>query len=180
MTVEKALNWAKKQSGKYVQPCKTAGCKYNQDHIGDMACTTPNPIPEADDVKRGDVEDGHSFWNFYCMRFVRSCYGASAEFPKAENMYQILKQKNLIKVDADIPLGALVFWHWSTFGHIGIYTGNGKVIHTGVNPALKKKGIRESVIKDVTEVLNVYNKAEKISNSYNGWANPPVNWLASI
>ena len=175
--VELALAWAKNQIGKYVQPCRTIGCKYNPNQAGNIACKTPIPAPDKDDVKKNNIEDGHSLWNFYCMRFVRTSYGVQSEYPKAEDMYQALKQKGLISTDINIPVGALIFWHWSSFGHIGIYTGNGKVIHTGVNPKLNKKGIRESALGEITEVLNGYNIAEGQKTSYLGWAYPPENWL---
>ncbi len=174
---DQALTWAKSQIGKYVQPCRTLGCKYNLDQSRSVACSTPQPAPDADDMKKGNQEDGHPLWNFYCMRFVRTAYSAPGEYPKAEDMFQALKQKGAISTNMDIPVGALVFWHWSTFGHVGIYSGNGNVIHTGVNPALKKKGIRESPIGDITDILNGYNHFEGIETSYVGWASAPNNWL---
>lgn len=175
--IASTLAWAKAQLGKYVQPCNTAGCKYNLSQSGEMACKTPSPSADADDIKKGDAEDGHPFWNFYCMRFVRTSYGAPAEYPKAKDMHDALKGKGLISIDSNIPIGALVFWYWSTFGHIGIYTGDGKVIHTGVNPDLKRRGIRESSLSDVTDVLDGYNHYQKPQTSYLGWALAPDNWL---
>lgn len=175
--IESALMWAKAQLGKYVQPCNTTGCRYNLSQSGEMVCKTPNPSADADDIKKGDAEDGHPFWNFYCMRFARTAYGAPAKYPKAKDMYDALKGKGLISTDNNIPVGALVFWYWSTFGHIGIYTGNGKVIHTGVNPRLKKKGVRESPLGDITEVLDGYNHYQKPQTSYLGWAHAPENWF---
>lgn len=74
-------------------------------------------------------------------------------------------------------MGALVFWHWADYGHIGICTGDGKVIHTGVNPKLKRKGIRESPLEEITEVMNEYNKVGGRIPSYLGWAHPPETWL---
>ena len=176
--IDKALMRAKAQLGKYVQLCSTSGCKYNLIQSGSIACRTPNPAAEADDIKNGDAEDGHPLWNFYCMRFVRTAYGVPSEYPKAENMYRALKQKGAINTDNGIPAGALVFWHWTSFGHIGIYTGDGKVVHTGVNPQLKRKGIRESPLQEITEVMDEYNKIGGQIPSYLGWAHPPENWLA--
>ncbi len=174
-----ALAWAKAQSGKYVQPCHTTGCKYNLNQTGgNAACKTPNPAPDADDIKKDNTEEGHSLWNFYCMRFVRTAYGAPSEYPKAEDMYQSLKKAGAITVDRNPPAGAIVFWHWSVYGHIGICVGEGKVIHTGVNPSLKKKGIRESLLTEITEVLDTYNHYQKPQTSYLGWAYPPESWLS--
>lgn len=174
---EQALAWAKARLGQYVQPCSTAGCKYNPEQLGAAACTTPNPSADASDVEKNNQEAGHPFWNFYCMRFVRSTYGAPAFYPKAEDMYQALKRGGAINTDANIPMGALVFWHWSIFGHIGIYSGNGNVIHTGVNAKLKNKGIRESALTDITEVLSAYNLAAGVKETYLGWAIAPQSWL---
>ncbi|MFA6000461.1 MAG: NlpC/P60 family protein [Candidatus Paceibacterota bacterium] len=173
---QKALAWAKAQIGRYVQTCRTPGCKYNYDKSGAMSCSTPNPRADADDIQKENQENYHPFWNFYCMRFVRSTYNGPAEYAKAEDMYQALSKAGKINTDHNIPEGALVFWYWSTYGHIGIYSGNGKVIHTGVNPATKKNGIRESLVADVTEVLDGYNHYQAPRTSYLGWADPPENW----
>ncbi|HEY4524096.1 MAG TPA: NlpC/P60 family protein [Candidatus Paceibacterota bacterium] len=163
----------------YIQPCSTSGCKYHQSQTGETACNTPSPSADTDDIKKDNAENGHPFWNFYCMRFVRTAYGAPAEYPKAINMHEALNEKGLISINSSIHVGALVFWYWSTFGHIGIYAGDGKVIHTGVNPNLKKKGIRESPLSDVTDVLDGYNHYQKPQTSYLGWAEAPENWLVA-
>ena len=174
---EKALEWARAQMGRYLQTCNTPGCKYNYEQPGTIVCSTPNPRADDDDIKKENNEEYHPFWNFYCMRFVRSTYKAPAEYAKAEDMYQALSKAGVIKTDPNIPPGAFVFWFWSTYGHIGIYSGDGKVIHTGVNPVTKKKGIRESLLTEVTEVLDGYNHYQSPRTSYLGWANPPENWL---
>lgn len=175
--IESALAWAKSQSGKYIQPCETVGCKYNSSQTGNTACNTPTFRADADDLKKGNHEDGHSLWNFYCMRFVRTAYGTPAQYEKAIDMYEALHAKGLVRSDSDIPAGALVFWYWSNFGHIGIHAGDGKVIHTGVNAKLKKKGIRESPLEDITEVLNPFSISEERKTSYLGWTYPPETWL---
>lgn len=172
-----ALEWARLQIGRYVQTCNTPECKYNYEKPGVNICLTPNPRADDDDIKKENHENYHPFWNFYCMRFVRSAYKAPAEYAKAEDMYQVLSRNGAIGTDNDIPLGALVFWFWSSYGHIGIYSGDGKVIHTGVNPITKKNGIRESLITEVTEVLDGYNHYQNPRTSYLGWANPPETWL---
>lgn len=82
--MSQALTWARAQLRKYVQICRTDGCKYNPDHLGGSACKTPNPSPDTDDVKKGNMEEDHPFWNFYCMRFVRTAYGAPSQYPKLE------------------------------------------------------------------------------------------------
>jgi len=175
---EHALKWARTQVGKSVQPCQTKGCKYNETNPGTAACATPNPAPDTDDKAKGRVENGHPLWHFYCMRFVRMAYDASAQYPSAKSMYDALKQKGEIKTGKEIPSGALVFWQWAEYGHVGIYTNSpsGQVIHTGVNPNLIKNGVRTSSLSDITEVLDGYNKQPKSGKSYLGWACPPKDW----
>ena len=113
------------------------------------------------------------------MRFVRTAYGAPADYAKAEDMYQTLSKSGEISTINEIPLGALIFWHWSVYGHIGIYLGDGNVIHTGVNPDRKKIGVRESPLTEITDVLDGYNHYEKggARTSYLGWAHSPEKWL---
>ncbi len=175
--IENTLKWANAQVGKYIQSCSTSGCKYNAISPGSSPCTTPNPGPDADDKKIGNLKDGHAVWNFYCLRFVRSAYrGPSGEYEKANDMYLALKQKGEMKTDKNIPRGALVFWPWEKFGHIGICVEGDKVIHTGVNPKTKENGIRVSSLADITEVMDGYNKYPNTGKSYLGWAYPPANW----
>ncbi len=176
--IEIALANAKSQLGRYVQPCGTTGCKYNYKNAGATACKTPSPVADSDDVARSNEDQRHPFWNFYCLRFVRTSYGAQTQYLKAENFYQALSSTGAINVSKNPPMGALVFWHWANYGHIGISSGDGNILHTGVNPKLKIKGIRQSSLTDITEVLNGYNHyKDSTSSSYLGWALPPENWL---
>jgi cell wall-associated NlpC family hydrolase len=142
-----------------------------------MACRTPNPSADSDDVEKENEENYHPFWNFYCMRFVRTAFKAPPVYPKAIDMYQALEKAGMIIKDTSPAVGAIVFWHWSAYGHVGIYSGDGKVIHTGVNPSLKKNGVRESPLSDITEVLDRYNHYQKPQTSYLGWAYAPESWL---
>ena len=84
-------------------------------------------------------------------------------------LFSECEKNGWLKTEESIPVGALVFWHWTTFGHIGIYSGDGKVVHTGVKASLKMNGVRESLLQDITDVLG--------EESYAGWAYPPENWL---
>ena len=71
------------------------------------------------------------------------------------------------------PKGALVFFSASgedqQLGHIGIYLGNGKIVH-----AYKLESsddfVREESISDVVKLPNIV--------SYEGWAYPLENWLS--
>jgi len=167
--IEKALGWAHSQIGRPVQPCVTVGCKYFYEQPGEIPCTTPDPAADPDEVGKGNHDSLHPLWHFYCMRFVRTSYEMPPEYEKAENMCQAMIKNGWLKTEESIPVGALVFWHWTTFGHIGIYSGDGKVVHTGVKASLKMNGVRESLLQDITDVLG--------EESYAGWAYPPENWL---
>jgi len=161
---QQALTWVKNQTGERIQHCNTDNCKYNSNKAGSVTCSNPDPEAEAGDIVKGKHEARHPLWIFYCMRFVRTAYGMPAEYPKAIDMYKALKQSNLVKTDTNIPEGAIVFWYWDKYGHIGIYVGNNNVIHTGLNRG--EIGIRESPLQDITDKLK-----------YLGWAYPPDHWL---
>lgn len=61
----------------------------------------------------------------------------------------------------------------SRFGHVAIYLGQGKVVHTGLNDS--PKGPREELAKAITTALD--GAPRPVSNrSYLGWAFPPGGW----
>lgn len=158
--------WAKVQLGREVQPCGTNDCVHSPAHPGEKACATPDPKPE----EGADISaDGHLRWYGYCARFVRMAYNQKAKYSSASELYEAVKDS--VGTSSDIPVGALVFWKWKTDGHVGIYVGDGSVIHTGANARTKEKGIRSSPLTDITEVLG--------KGSYLGWVDPttePLNW----
>lgn len=172
---QKALLWARNQMSSYIQPCDTKGCKRNQNDMGNISCKTPTYPADDQDKKKNNHEDGHAIWHFYCMRFVRMAYGAPGGYPSAKNMHDVLNKIGKISKEDIIPTGSLVFWYWSTYGHVGIYSDEGKVIHTGVNR--KRVGVRESLLEDITDVMNSYNKNKTRETTYLGWAYPPGHWL---
>jgi len=165
--VQDALKIAKGQLEQSVQPCGVPQCKYNQQDTGTVACTKPTfPVEESEKAK-GRHADNHAIWLFYCMRFVRTCYGAPPS-GDAQRVYDNFVQKGIIKKDENIPIGAIVFWRWTTYGHVGICSSENQIIHTGLNS--KEIGAREEPISYVSEKLG--------KDNYLGWAYPPESWLA--
>ena len=65
--------------------------------------------------------------NTYCARFVRMCFGKSAEFSNAINTFYSFNQRGVINIDPNPPLGAVVFYASGVNGHIGIADGAGSV-----------------------------------------------------
>lgn len=72
---------------------------------------------------------GSTAYNGYCQRFVRVCYeavgitGNVASATVAGNYW-------IRSTSREIPVGATVYFTGSTaYGHVGIYTGNGRMIH---------------------------------------------------
>ncbi len=177
-----AVEWSRTQLRKDAQPCGTQGCKYNSKAPGAHACNTPDPRPDAEDIQADRVkDDGHLYWYFYCARFVRMAYGQPARYASADAIRNALGKA--VKDTEEIPAGALVIWTWKGQGHVGIYVGDGMVIHTGVNPNLRKAGVRESPLSDITELLDGYNGYAPGAgqSSYAGWFDPteaPLGWLA--
>ncbi len=164
--IKNALASAEKQLGMVAQPCETKACKYNQNNPGKDACATPTSPAEASEKVEGRHIDYHAVWLFYCMQFVRTCYGA----PPAGNaieVYNTFNRNDVIRKDHDMPLGAIVFWHWTTYGHVGIHLGGNQIIHTGLNSM--EKGVRVDPLGQISQILG--------RNNYLGWANPPEFWI---
>jgi len=162
--IQDAIIKAREQLKRRFQPCKSKICKHNMSGSGSMPCNNPNPRADNDDKKMGNEENDHPYWSYYCLKFVRTSYNMPIEFGRAILMFQDLEKKRLINLSNEIPVGALVFWHWKNFGHIGIHTGNSSVIHTGINRM--EFGVREEPLQEITSRLK-----------YLGWAHPPKHWL---
>ena len=82
---------------------------------------------------------GTSFANGYCLRFVRQCFEASYGFSSSACCANKYGSSYIDSTSRDnIPLGADVFFGGSSVtcgtcknkcGHVGIYVGNGYIIH---------------------------------------------------
>lgn len=161
-----ALAWAISRKGRAFQPCETLGCLYNYDpkQKGNEACKTPTSKASPHDREKNNHKDLHPYWFFHCARFAQHAYGLKKK-GHAIGMYNTLNQKGAVIKNTDAPEGAFVFWRLTKYGHVGISSGNGKVVHTGIKKALRKEGIREDLISEISD------------RTYLGWAYPPKDWL---
>ena len=130
-------------------------------------------------IKWAEEADKNSHeWEGYCLRFVSQAYGLGVNVnPKTtgwsspndaisklgDKFYPASKSCNP-------PRGALVMFsalgEYEPYGHIGIYLGNGKVIHAYVTPR-----VNDLAGKDGVEQLSTI-------GSYIGWTYPPKEWFA--
>ncbi|HRQ73940.1 MAG TPA: CHAP domain-containing protein [Phycisphaerales bacterium] len=165
-----AIRWARSQLGRATQPCATPGCFYNPRNTGYTPCSTPTPPFD------------HEPWYSWCARFVANCYGMErAGFETAHDMFNKLSTAGVVETQRDnIPVGSLVFWYWKMapqntnddgkeYGHVGIYIGNGDVIHTGVSK--DRQDVHVLPIWVVTSRLDRSAMLDRES-SYLGWVAP--------
>lgn len=91
----------------------------------------------------------HSYDNL-CQRFVRVCYEAAGIYGSAASAREACNKWKQSSSKTDIPVGAAVYFFNSSDGHVGIYLGNGEMIH-----AWGSKGVITSPID--------------ICSNYQGW-----------
>lgn len=71
----------------------------------------------------------HAYDN-YCQRFVRVCYEAAGISGSASSAMEAYEKWCLSSKMSNVPRGAAVYFKGTnSYGHVGIYTGNGNVIH---------------------------------------------------
>ena len=136
-------------------------------------------IEEA--IKWAEGQDQNSLrWNDLCLKFVSEAYGTGESInPKTtgwqwpndaiaklgDSFYQANECCNP-------PRGSLIFFSVTgeneIYGHIGIYLGNGKVVHAYGTPRVDNLAGGDGV--------------EQLSTigSYLGWAYPPEDWLIPV
>lgn len=100
-------------------------------------------------TKARSLLGSHSYDNL-CQKFVRVCYEAAGIYGSASSARVACNKWKVSSSKTDIPTGATVYFFNSSDGHVGIYTGNGKMIH-----AWGSKGVIESDIS--------------ICSNYQGW-----------
>ena len=117
-------------------------------------------------------------WEGYCLRFVAQAYGLgyninpiTTKWGSPNDAISKLGDKfYLASKSYNPPRGALVLFsalgEYEPFGHVGIYLGNGKVIHAYVTPR-----VNDLAGKDGVEQLSTI-------GSYLGWTYPPKEWFA--
>jgi len=93
----------------------------------------------------------------WCGKFVAHAYGAKkVGFRDARAMLKAAAKSGTLHdgSPAEAPLGALVFYHLSEHGHVGIHVGGGYVVHAGY---------AERVRRDHWATID----------GYAGWSYPP-------
>ncbi|MCL0075035.1 pesticin C-terminus-like muramidase, partial [Thermodesulfovibrionales bacterium] len=118
---------------------------------------------------------GTEGWRFFCLNFVANAYDQTASGRSSANILaNELANANLLKKYSlyNAPVGALVFWYAcpranENFGHVGIYVGDGYVVHAA----------GKYVQKDNMAGRQPRERCEHAGNApYRGWAHAPVNW----
>lgn len=73
-------------------------------------------------------------WKNWCLAFVSDAYKSSGVY--LSRSYSTAQQAANVMVtntDRNPPRGALVFYRWNGYGHVGISLGNGQIIHADYN-----------------------------------------------
>lgn len=67
-----------------------------------------------------------------CLKHAREAYGVAARYAYARQAWQATKHRHPQTTLAGVPVGALLWMDssWSKYGHVAIYTGNGKMATT--------------------------------------------------
>lgn len=140
------------------------------------AAKPPAPAPAASSSKAdkavawANSQVGSQAYDFLCERFVENAYGTQGYAGSAIALRNRLASAGQIRMDQNIPAGALVFsrntrWDKGN-GHVVIATGGGKYVSGGVS---KSFGSGATVQR-----LNSWNPAG--GSEYLGWAPAPASW----
>ena len=79
--------------------------------------------------KAYSLKGSHEFDN-YCQRFVRVCYEAAGIYGEAASANEAYNKWAVSNNMDNIPTGAAVYFKGiGPYGHVGICTGNGNIIH---------------------------------------------------
>ncbi len=114
---------------------------------------------------------GLQSWSQWCARFVANAYGApGAGADSANQLWKKLQdQGRAHSREKPTKRGSLVFWTWKEQGHVGIWIGDGWVIHAGGTYA-------QPVRRDKLENIGKLSVMREGNSEYLGWAAPPENW----
>lgn len=69
-------------------------------------------------------------WSGWCELLAEQAYGTRSRYGSALADYNAQRAAGRIHTDTNPPAGALVFYQWGTYGHVGISLGGGQVIST--------------------------------------------------
>lgn len=100
------------------------------------------------------ARNGSTAYQGYCEKAVENAYGTTGIYASAiANWNDAVRRGAAHRGDTNPPKGALVFWNISSYGHVGVATGDGNFWATSVNGAIGKRAL-------------------PYFNNYLGWAQP--------
>lgn len=103
---------------------------------------------------------GDPAYNGWCLKFVANAFGApAAGFYSAQVAANQLRPQGAAAGVAAAPAGALVFFSWGVYGHVGISLGDGRMVHAG------------SVVK-----VDAVPRGSYWGTRYLGWVSAPGSW----
>ncbi|MEV6272062.1 CHAP domain-containing protein [Kribbella sp. NPDC051936] len=108
-----------------------------------IAATTVAPQSRADDaIAWFAARNGSTAYQGYCEKAVENSYGRSGVYASAiANWNDAVRRGAAHRGDLNPPKGALVFWNISSYGHVGLATGDGNFWATSVNGAIGKRSL---------------------------------------
>lgn len=100
-------------------------------------------------------------WSGWCEAFAEIAFGTRYRYGSAIANYNAQRAAGRIRTDTNPPQGALVFYSWGSYGHVGVALGGGQVISTqGYSTPLP---VRQHSVTG-------------IGLPYLGWAYAPADW----
>ncbi len=82
-------------------------------------------------IEFGRSKIGSTEYNNYCQRFIRHCYESAGLYSQqgASSAIEAYELWGNDDIEAEIPIGACLYFDTSEYGHVAIYTGNNQMIH---------------------------------------------------
>ncbi|MGZ0152020.1 CHAP domain-containing protein [Kribbella sp. WER1] len=108
-----------------------------------VASTVVSPQSRADDaINWFSARNGSTAYQGYCEKAVENAYGTTGVYASAiANWNDAVRRGAAHKGDTNPPKGALVFWNISSYGHVGVATGDGNFWATSVSGAIGKRAL---------------------------------------
>ncbi|HEY3511574.1 MAG TPA: CHAP domain-containing protein [Kribbella sp.] len=105
--------------------------------------TVVSPQSRADDaINWFAARNGSTAYQGYCEKAVENAYGTTGVYASAiANWNDAVRRGAAHKGDLNPPKGALVFWNISSYGHVGVATGDGNFWATSVSGAIGKRAL---------------------------------------
>lgn len=74
---------------------------------------------------------GSTAYDGYCQAFVKDCYASAGIYssPNAGSAYEAYTWWCVSRDASNIPIGAVLYFNTSEYGHAAIYTGNNTMLH---------------------------------------------------